>query len=176
MLVQTWRGDGKWQQWKPSLSATWTPSSKFNLTCSGGWLYNRYTGGVRLTSACWFADARMSWYLGAFALSAYMATPQKMAGYNRTITRTVWDYGISGSWSKGAFRLEGGFSNPFYRHPRYRSWTDTPQYRSESVQYSPVNRQSAYLKASYTFDFGKKTRHDSSNVDKSINSGILRAR
>lgn len=176
MLVQTWRGDGKWQQWKPSLSATWTPSSKFNLTCSGGWLYNRYTGGVRLTSACWFADARMSWYLGAFALSAYMATPQKMAGYDRTITRTVWDYGISGSWSKGAFRLEGGFSNPFYRHPRYRSWTDTPQYRSESVQYSPVNRQSAYLKASYTFDFGKKTRHDSGNVDKSINSGILRAR
>jgi len=44
------------------------------------------------------------------------------------------------------------------------------------VQYSPVNRQSAYLKASYTFDFGKKTRHDSGNVDKSINSGILRAR
>lgn len=177
ILLQSWCGDGKWQQWKPMLSATWMPSDKLNFTVQGGWLHNRYTGVLPyITTACWFAEARASWYLGAFALNAYAATPQKMAGYDRSVIRTIWDYGISGSWSKGTLRLEAGFCNPFYRHPRIQAWIDTPQYRSESRQYSPSNRQSAYIKASYTVDFGKKTRHDSQDVDKTIGSGIQRAR
>ena len=176
MLLQSWCGDGKWQQWKPTLSATWMPSDKFNFTVQGGWLHNRYTGvSPYITTACWFAEARASWYVGAFALNAYAATPQKMAGYDRSVTRTIWDYGMSGSWSRGALRLEAGFCNPFYRHPGVRSWIDTPQYRSESRLYTPSSRQSAYIKAAYTVDFGKKTRHDTNNVDKTIGSGIQRA-
>lgn len=176
MLLQSWRGDGKWAQWKPTLSASWMPSDKFNFTVQGGWHYNRYSRAADITTACWFAEARASWYVGAFALNAYAATPQKMAGYDRSVTRTIWDYGMSGSWSRGALRLEAGFCNPFYRHPGVRSWIDTPQYRSESRLYTPSSRQSAYIKASYTVDFGKKTRHDSQDVDKTIGSGIQRAR
>lgn len=153
------------------------PSDKLNFTVQGGWLHNRYTGVLPyITTACWFAEARASWYLGVFALNAYATTPQKMAGYDRAVTRTIWDYGISGNWSRGALRLEAGFRNPFYRHPRIQSWIDTPQYRSESRRYVPSNRQSAYIKAVYTVDFGKKTRHDSQDVDKTIGSGIQRAR
>lgn len=175
MLLQSWRGDGKWAQWKPTLSASWMPSDKFNFTVQGGWHYNRYSRAADITTACWFAEARASWYVGAFALNAYAATPQKMAGYDRSVTRTIWDYGMSGSWSRGALRLEAGFCNPFYRHPGVRSWIDTPQYRSESRLYTPSSRQSAYIKAAYTVDFGKKTRHDTNNVDKTIGSGIQRA-
>jgi len=175
VLVQSYSGNGRWRQWTPTLSLTWMPSNKFNMQLSGGWLYNGYRGVARLSASCPTAEGRVSWYVGDFAVNAYATAPKKVAGYDRTVVSLPWDFGLSGGWSKGSLRVEAGFHNPFYRRPRIESSLDTPQYRFYGSQWSPTDRQSAYVKAVWTFDFGKKTRHDDPNVDKSINSGILRA-
>ena len=37
-------------------------------------------------------------------------------------------------------------------------------------------KQTVYVKLAYTFDFGKKTSRDSNDVDRGINSAILKVR
>ena len=177
MLVQSFRGDGRWDQATPTLSATWMPSKRLNIQLSGGWMYNSYDGnGSRMSAACWTAEARAAYYIGDFAINAYMSTPKKIMGYDLVSTRTIWDFGLSGSWSHKGLRIEAGFHNPFYRRPRYRMTLDCPEYSFDNTQYATSDRQSAWVKTSWSIDFGKKIKHDTQNVDKNIDSGILRAR
>lgn len=175
MLVQTFAGNGVWNSLTPTLSATWMPNNRFNIQLQAGWLSNEYSGVAELSASCFTTEARVAYYIGDFAINAYATSPQKNAGYDRTITQTIWDFGISGSWSHGNLKVEGGFHNPFLRHPRHVIDLNTPQYLFHCTQYSPADRQSAYLKASYVVDFGKKTKRDAVNVDKTVNSAILRA-
>ncbi len=176
MLVQSFDGHGRWRQFTPNISATWMPGNQFNFQIQAGWFYNTYSGVADLSSSCFTAEARVAYYIGDFAINAWCTTPRTSAGYDRVVTRTIWDFGITGNWSRGNLRIEAGFCNPFLRHPHHTSDLSTPQYRFHNTQYSPNDRQSAYIKAAYTVDFGKKTKHDTPNIDKSIGSGILRAR
>ena len=140
-------------------------------------MYNSYDGnGSRMSAACWTAEARAAYYIGDFAINAYMSTPKKIMGYDLVSTRTIWDFGLSGSWSHKGLRIEAGFHNPFYRRPRYRMTLDCPEYSFDNTQYATSDRQSAWVKTSWSIDFGKKIKHDTQNVDKNIDSGILRAR
>lgn len=175
MLVESYAGNGEWMQIDAGLTATWMPSSKFNLQIAGGWVQNRYTRDADLTAACWKASGQASWYLGAFALNGRVETPQKIAGYNLCVVRSPWLYGMSVSWSRGALRLEAGTDNPFSRRPVYRQTLSTPLYRFDNTIYSVTDRRSAYVKVAWSFDFGKKTSHDKVSVDRSISTGILKA-
>jgi len=176
MLVQSFRGDGRWIHFNPGLSATWTPSMSLGVRMSGGWQYDAYRGGAHLTATAFVADVGINWYVGDFSLGAFATSPRKEAGYDLTVRRGVWDYGISAGWSRGNLRLEACAHNPFYRRPRIIASFATVQYTGNSSTFSPVDRQSLYIKAAYSFDFGKKTSRDKSNVDRSVSSGILRAR
>lgn len=174
MLVETYSPDGKWRQIDASVSATWTPSGKFNAQLTAGWLYNRYSGSATLGAACWKASSQASWYFSDFALNLRIETPQKQAGYDLTVVKTPWLYGLSLSWNKKALRIEAGTDNPFSHRPVYRTQLSTPQYSLDKTEYSPINRRTAYIKATWYVDFGKKVSHDTPAVDRTINSGILK--
>ena len=152
------------------------PDNRLNVQLSGGWLYNAYRKGGHATSACWTADAQASYYIGDFAINAFMSAPKKITGYELVCIRTICDFGLSGSWSHNGLRIEAGIHNPLYRRPYTGQSLSTAQYRFDNRTYTPSDRQSAWIKASWSVDFGKKTEHDRQNIDKKINSGILRAR
>lgn len=175
MLVQTFDGNGIWRQLNGSLSATWTPSNIFNMQAGGGYMYNRYSRVADLSAACWYATLSANIYLKDFAIFLRGSTPQKALSLELETVKTIWQYSISATWSKGPFRAEVGFNNPFLKHPYYDMNILLPVYNSSSRRYSKTDSQSAYLKLSYYFDFGKKTKHDKVNIDKTINSGILKA-
>lgn len=71
---------------------------------------------------------------------------------------------------------EAGTENPFTRHAHYRESADYGVYRYNQVRTSRIYQQTGYVKLAYTFDFGKKTSREANNVDRSINSAILKAR
>lgn len=175
MLVQTFDGNGTWRQLNGSLSATWTPSNIFNMQAGGGYMYNRYSRVADLSAACWYATLSANIYLKDFAIFLRGSTPQKAVSLELETVKTIWQYSISATWSKGPFRAEVRFNNPFLKHPYYDMNILLPVYNSSSRRYSKTDSQSAYLKLSYYFDFGKKTKHDKVNIDKTINSGILKA-
>lgn len=175
MLVQSFYPYGHWRQYDTSLSVTWTPSGKFNARISGGYLYNGYFHNLHVSAACWKASADVAWYMGDFALNASVETPQKIAGYDRIVTRTIWNYKLSLSWTHNKLRAEAGTHNLFMRHPYYTRTLSTPAYDFRNTSYSPSDRSMAYVKLAWSLDFGKKTSHDKNNVDRNIGSGILRA-
>ena len=175
LLVQSYKPYGDWRQVDAYISASWMPSQRFNLQLTGGYYYNGYFGDARLSGACWKASGQAAFYFGDFAYNVRFETPRKFAGYDLTVTRTPWVYGLSVSWSRNAFRIEAGADNPFFRRPIYRKALNTDVYQFDKTSYSPLDRSSAYVKVAWSVDFGKKTKHDTPNVDRSINSGILKA-
>lgn len=175
MLVQSYLPYGDWRQLDAYLSGSWMPSQKFSIQLSGGYYYNGYFGDARLSGACWRASGQASYYFGDFACNARFDTPRKYAAYDLTVTRTPWMYGLSVSWRRNALLIEAGADNPFFRRPEYRSTLCTGVYSFDKSSYSPLNRSSAYVKVSWSVDFGKKTKHDTPNVDRNISSGILKA-
>ncbi|MDE5983329.1 MAG: hypothetical protein K2G92_09520, partial [Duncaniella sp.] len=119
-------------------------------------------------------SGQAAWYIGDFPLNAHVETPQKVAGYNLTVTRTPWLYGASVSWNRGALKVEAGADNPFSRHPVYKYAMSTPVYRFDNTEYSATDRRSVYIKVAWSVDFGKKIKHDTPSIDRNIDSGILK--
>lgn len=85
-------------------------------------------------------------------------------------------YGLSVRYSSKNWMAEVGTNNPFTKHLYYREYADYGVYRYNQEQTSRIYQQTAYIKLAYTFDFGKKTSRENNNVDRSINSAILKAR
>ena len=83
-------------------------------------------------------------------------------------------YGASVSWSHKGWYLEAGTENPFTKHARYKEHADYGVYKYNQVQTSRINQQTGYVKVAYTFDFGRKTSRDKNDVDRSINSAIMK--
>ena len=48
-------------------------------------------------------------------------------------------------------------------------------YQYNQVQTSRIYQRTGYVKLAYTFDFGRKTSRDKNDVDRSINSAIMKA-
>lgn len=69
---------------------------------------------------------------------------------------------------------EIGTENPFTKHQHYREYANYGIYKYNQLETSRIYQQTAYIKMAYTFDFGKKTTRDANDVDRSINSAILK--
>ena len=70
---------------------------------------------------------------------------------------------------------EVGTANPFNARSHYREYLYTDAYQYNQVRTSRIYQQTGYVRVAYTFDFGKKTSKERNNVDRSINSAILKA-
>ncbi len=174
-LLESWLPDGRWHQLDASLSATWIPASRFNLQATGGWFYNRYSKVADVSTGCWKGNVQAAYYIGDFSINIRMETPVKMSGYDRKTVKSPWRYGLSVSWSHKALRAEAGTNNPFSKHPVYKYTLDSPEYRYSGTTFTPAERASAYIKLSWSFDFGKKTSRDNLSVNRTISTGVIRA-
>lgn len=175
-LYQTFAGDGSFRQFIPSLSLTWMPRNQFNIKLTGGWHHSAYNLPRQAKASTLTFDADLSWYFRDFALMAYARSPRKDFESDMAVFHGVWEYGLSLGWSRKAFKAEIGARNPFYRYPVGTTALFSPIFSYDETRHSAADSQTTYLKISYSLDFGKKTSHASHSVDKSINSGILRAR
>ena len=89
------------------------------MQAGGGYMYNRYSRVADLSAACWYATLSANIYLKDFAIFLRGSTPQKAVSLELETVKTIWQYSISATWSKGPFRAEVGFNNPFLKHPYY---------------------------------------------------------
>lgn len=86
-----------------------------------------------------------------------------------------WLYGLHVSWSKTGLQLGAGVNNFFPTDSKYHTHLDTGIYKYTETSASHLSSFSAYIKIGWSIDYGKKTKHDSRNIDKNIQSGILKA-
>ena len=60
------------------------------------------------------------------------------------------------------------------KHNRYREYANFSIYNYSQIQTSRINQRTGYIKIAYTFDFGQKTSREKSDMDRNINSAIMK--
>ena len=117
----------------------------------------------------------VNYFLKDFAFNLYGRTASKRLDmYSLVTVKKPASYGVSVSWSHKGCYLEAGTENPFTKHARYKEHADYGVYKYNQVQTSRINQQTGYVKVAYTFDFGRKTSRDKNDVDRNINSAIMK--
>lgn len=118
----------------------------------------------------------INYFLKDFSINLFGKIPtEKIETTTLIVTKSPATYGASVSWSHKGWYIEAGTENPFTRHSRYREHADYGVYQYNQVQTSRIYQRTGYVKLAYTFDFGRKTSRDKNDVDRSINSAIMKA-
>lgn len=173
-LVQTYRSDATEHHVNGRVSLTWRPNNNFNIQVNGVYQLDRYTGGENKSLNSVNGNIKAIYYLNDFAFNVYFRSPSKSLN-NMVETTAPLNYGLGISYAHGDFRAEVGTNNPFMKNAEYEYHYLNDIYRYDNTVVSKTASQTAYVKLAYTFDFGKKTSRDKNNVDKTIDSAILKA-
>ena len=117
----------------------------------------------------------INYFLKDFSINLFGKIPtEKIETTTLIVTKSPATYGASVSWSHKGWYIEAGTENPFTKHSRYREHADYGVYQYNQVQTSRIYQRTGYMKLAYTFDFGRKTSRDKNDVDRSINSAIMK--
>lgn len=174
-LVNTFRSDATYRKWKAELSASCRISD--NLRANGKLRYEKFEypsiPGVETDN--FFASLDMDYYFKSFTLRGWIkSTERTLDDSFLAITKSPCTYGFSLRYNASNWMAEIGTANPFNAHSHYREYLYTDVYQYNQVRTSRIYQQTGYIKLAYTFDFGKKTSKERNNVDRSINSAILK--
>lgn len=152
-------------------------SNKLRLQAKLGYQYVDVKKVPGISRNTFTASLDANFFVKDFSFNIYGKTPQQKL-YESTLAylRIPGSYGMIVRYNKGNFMAEIGTDNPFTRHNRYHERADYGVYRFENVTTSRVNQQTGWVKLAYTLDFGKKTQKDRNDVDRTINSAILKAK
>ena len=176
-LISSYRSDGSFNRFNADMSVSCRISDHIR-TRLGLEYHDMYTDieQLHLSRKNFAASADVNYFIQSFAINAYFKTPKKMLDQSRLVfMETPMIYGLSVRYSNRNLMAEAGTENPFTRQAQYREYADYNIYRYDQTQTSRIYQQTAYLKLAYTFDFGRKTSREQSEVDKTIKSAILKA-
>ena len=116
----------------------------------------------------------LNMFMGDFALKPYLHFGKKSLDEAAlVISKTPINYGMSGSYSRGNLYVELQAVSPFKKQEK-RYWLDLPIYSYSKSIKDQTASQYASIKVAYSFDFGRKTQKVEKDVNKNINSSLLR--
>lgn len=116
----------------------------------------------------------LNMFMGDFALKPYLHFGKKSLDEAAlVISKTPIDYGMSCSYSRGNLYVELQVVSPFKKQEK-RYWLDLPIYSYSKSIKDQTASQYASIKVAYSFDFGRKTQKVEKDVNKNINSSLLR--
>lgn len=157
------------------LSLSWKATDHLRIKFTNYWLRTILEGDVSATQNSWFVMGQIDYYWKNFAFDFYINTFQKELGNTLVHRKKPGEYGFSIHWVRNNFQMECGMNNPFSSHSQWEYVLHTSVYDYHQTQWNKTLRQAGYIKLAYTLDFGKKTSRENNQVDKSINSAILKA-
>lgn len=176
-LISSYASDGSFDTANTEVSASYRFSDRLRAALTLGYSYMYVPGRKDLDKHNFKGNLDVNYYIKAFAVNAYFKTQENRLDENtRAFIKQPVSYGFSIRYSRKKWMAEAGTDNPFSKELHYRKQADYGVYRYNQVQTSRIYQQTAYVKLAYTFDFGKKTSRESNDVDRNINSAILKAR
>ncbi len=175
-LVQTFRSDGDGHFVQADLSATWRPSSSFNVKGTLTYANDRYKipGAVPPVVSRLWGKIQATYYIGNVAINVDYGTPKEYATDGISKYKTSNEYGVSVSYAIKGLQIEAGARNLFLK-PTDRIWRTSDQYHATTKTRNKTEMSHGYIRLAYTFDFGKKIKHTNDGPDRSSESAILRA-
>ena len=156
-----------------AISSRITDNFRTSLRLKYGYMY--VPGHTKLHRHNCSGSLDMNYFFRSFSVNLYAKTQERMLDQTSlAFIQTPASYGLSVRYSGKNWIVEAGTENPFTKHARYKEHADYGVYKYNQVQTSRINQQTGYVKVAYTFDFGRKTSRDKNDVDRSINSAIMK--
>ncbi len=176
-LISSYRSDGSFNRFNADMSVSCRISDHIRAHL-GLEYHDMYTDieQLHLSQKNIAVSADVNYFIKSFAINTYLKIPKKILDQSRLVfMETPMTYGLSVRYSNRNLLVEAGTENPFTKQAQYKEYADYNIYQYNQTQTSRIYQQTAYLKLAYTFDFGRKTSHEQSEVDKTIKSAILKA-
>lgn len=173
-LINSFRSGDNAHVLSARLGAAYNFSDKLRAKLSTDYVFQKTTGKAQLADNSLSGKLDVNYFWKDFALNLY--------GSIETSKVNIWTfvhekrparYGASVSWSRKNWYAETGVDNLFSRG-NYREYVKLDMYKYKQLQRSRLNQSVGYVKLSYTFDFGRKTSREKEEVDRSINSAIMK--
>lgn len=174
-LIKSFRSDVSANDYQGMLSATWKASEHFRLKIDGYWSATSTFKGISDKSKSLSGLIQMDYYLNNFSCSLYGKSSSKSFSDDMIHRYEPAKYGLTARWSCGNWFMEAGTESPFTKLRRWKQSLTQDAYSYTNNMTGRIHQQTGFIKVIYTHDFGKKTSRDDNNVNKSINSGILKA-
>ena len=176
-IINSYRSNSSFQKLKSELLCSYRISDNLRANATLKYEHMNVPETSNLKENNLFASIDVNYFIKSFAINVYAKTTEKELDQTTlAFLKHPASYGLSLRYSRKNWMAEMGTENPFTKELHYREYADYGVYKYNQVQISRIYQQTAFIKLAYTFDFGKKTSRDSNDVDRSINSAILKAR
>ena len=175
-LVQSYSCNNNANIWNAYLSLSYKVTNNLRLKLDGSWMNLNCRGDLYEKFNSLSAKAQVDYYLKDFAFSLYGKSKEKQMNIDLVEITMPACYGLSISYNHKNLHAEVGTESPFTSKSEQVYEMTQNAYHYKNNLTSRTFQQTAYIKLAYTFDFGKKTNRSYNNVDRSINSAILKAR
>lgn len=173
-LVKSFTNRGNIHYYGAILAASHTFNRTFSL--SGDIRYN-YTS---VHSVCEFGSRNLTGnlnanvYLGDFSFSLYINFRNKIVNTTSLgIEETPVNYGLECTYSKGNFFAEVNLVSPFTDR-KFRKTFQHALYAYDSDEDFKTNSRYCHIKLAYILDFGRQTKKVRQEVDRTVNSSLLK--
>ena len=173
-LVQSYSCNNNANIWNANLSLSCKITKDFRLKLDGSWMNMNFRGDLHENFNSLSARAQVDYYLKDFAFSVYGKSKEKQMNMDLVEITMPVRYGLSISYNHKGLYAEVGTESPFTSKNEqvYERIQDVYHYKNNLT--SQTFQQTAYIKLAYTFDFGKKTNRSRNDVDRNINSAIMK--
>lgn len=174
-LISSYQSNSSYRQFKTEIQASSRITEQLRINAKLKYEYMTIPEQSGLNRHNYTGSIDVNYFLKSFAINAYAKTPeQKLDESTLAFLKTPGSYGISVRYNNKNWMAEVGTDNPFTKHCHYHEYANFDVYKYKQIQTSRIYQQTGYIKLAYTFDFGKKTSRENNNVDRSINSAILK--
>lgn len=173
-LIQGYRTDVKAHLTESVLSVSYRMNENLRLRVDGMHSFVKLYGGVAENFSRFSARLQLDYYWKSLMFAMYGKTSLKELNSELVYTYTPANYGCFCRWSNAKWMIEGGIDNPFLCINKKTS-TDRDVYNFRNVEKKRSAQNTGYIKISYNFDFGKKTKHETRDVNSAIRSAIMKA-
>lgn len=172
-LVKSYNTDSDTHFVQGNASLSWRCSDNIRLKVGGTYMYDKLKGKENISKSTLSGSASINCFWRDFSLNAYVNTGMTTLSGISLVTYP-WKYGLSLAWNQGGWSLEAGATNLFMKDVRLKTTMDTAAYRFASSVFDETDRQSGYVRVTYTIDFGRKVARDQNDVNRNINSAIMK--
>lgn len=175
-LVQSYITEGKHHGIVPHLSTTVRLlDNNLSFMADVSFLHDIVTGKNAITKSSWQGSVRANYTLRSLQIQAYYNSPTKEFYDIPYYVRRPASYGLSVGYFKNAFMMEVGTFTPFQSGmPKHSRSISTDIYNSILTVKENSTRAMAYIKLSYSFNFGKKVKQTAVDMDNEVNSAIFK--
>lgn len=176
-LINSFQDGSNYHDFKINLSTTWKMCDNLNAKIDLNYIRQVLSKSISFKNRSFLAELNINYFWKNIAFNVYGKIPYYVMDDWLSLghAKVYGDYGLSVSWNNKNWRVESGTNSPFTKSNKLKEWLSTDVYSFNTIQNSRTYQQTGYIKIAYTFDFGRKTSREQNNINKSVNSAIMKA-